>query len=113
MRVVFFHEWAVGDLVKVVFAALRVLPGGTEVDRFTASCKLKVALDNYLKNILYQARCSGEAWVQRKAYGTIFAHDGFSSDFGILAREARFGRLRASQIHKIGCCRTSLGSHDS
>ena len=40
MRVVLFvHEWAVGDRVAVVFAALRVSLGATEVDRFTASCK--------------------------------------------------------------------------
>ena len=69
--------------------------------------KLKIVLDNYLKNILCQARCPWEARVSRKACPQVFLHDGFSSDFGILAQEARFGRLRGSQIRKIGCCRTS------
>ena len=70
--------------VEVVFAALRVFPGGAEDDRFTASCKLK-KIDYHLKNILCQARCSGEARVPRKA-----CHS-FSSwvDFG------RFGRFRS------------------
>ena len=69
--------------------------------------KLKMALDIYVKNIFCQARCSGEARVSRNPPGQVFAHDGFSSDFKILAREARFGRPRRSQIRKIGCCRTS------
>ena len=75
--------------------------------------KLKILLDYYLKGIFCQAACVSIGLAQRIRRAKIFAHDGFSSDFGILAREPRFGRLRGSQIHKIGCCRTSLGSHDS
>ena len=69
--------------------------------------EIEMLLDNCMKNILCQARSSGEAWVQRKACTQVFLHDGFSSDFEIFAVRARFGRLRGSQIRKIGCCRTS------
>ena len=69
---------------------------------------LKIVLNNCLKNILCQARCPGEARVQRNGRGQVFLHDGFPRDFEILVQEARFGRLRASEIHKIGCCRTSV-----
>ena len=48
-----------------------------------------------------------------KSGSKILWHDGFSSNFGILVANVRFGRLRRSQIHKIGYCRTSVGSHDS